>query len=177
MWNQPLPPVFAPRQRDNDGVEDRECNQARTRIERNPVQLIADEDQQDNDQARIRPELIQQEGDDEHDLHCAMCQQVNGTEEYGAAGQSICGMQYVVGDDVVGIFGQFTLSYHRSQMMDTARVNEEQKQPTHELDNAVEALGDDADLEDTVQPVRGFEHLYFPARQSNALGEFLVISL
>jgi hypothetical protein len=43
-------------------------------------------------------------------------------------------------------------------MMDTARGYEEQEHATYEFDQAVEALGDDADLEDTVQPVFWFEH-------------------
>ena len=74
----PLPPVLAPCQRDDDRIEDRECNQAGTRIQYNPVQLVTDEDQQDNDYAGIRPQLVQQQCDDERVLDGAMRQQVDG---------------------------------------------------------------------------------------------------
>jgi hypothetical protein len=73
-------------------------------------------------------------------------------------------MQQMGGDEVVRIFGQLALGQRRDKMMDPVGGQEQQQQSADQFGCPVEALADDPDLEDTIQPVLRFEHFStFPA--------------
>jgi len=71
------------------------------------VQLVSDEDQQEADHPGVGPNLVAQQRGNEHDLGNAVDKEVHGGEGHCRAGQAVGVAQQVVGDEVVGILGQF----------------------------------------------------------------------
>jgi hypothetical protein len=63
------------------------------------------------------------------------------------------------GHEVVRIFRELALGQRGNEMMDAAWCQEEQQEPTDQLSGPIEALADDADLEDAIQPVLRFKHV------------------
>jgi len=61
-------------------------------------------------------------------------------------------------DDVVRVLGELSLGDFAGQSLDPARGGEHQQKSADDFGDTVQALGDDADLEEPVQPVRRSEH-------------------
>ena len=167
LRDSPLPAVFPPRQHDDQRIEHGQHYQANAGLQDNPIQLVADEDQLNDDHARIRPELVQQQRDDEPDLDGAMHQQIYGAKDHRTPRESVRRMQKVASDKIVRIFRQLTSSQHRYHMMNAVGRHEEQEQTTDQLGKTVEAFANDADHKKAVEPVLGSEHDYVVPRRAN----------
>ncbi len=66
-------------------------------------------------------------------------------------------MQQMRRQVVVWILGELVLSQCSAQLVDGRRADDEQEHPTHDLEDAVEALQDDPDREGSVEQVAALE--------------------
>src|SRR5512138_1882231 len=80
-----VPPILPPGEPEHEQVEDGERDQSRGRVQRGPVDLVRDEQNQEHDQPGVRPQLVPQQRRDQDDLDHAVGQQIDGGERDGRA--------------------------------------------------------------------------------------------
>src|SRR5215207_1445270 len=153
-----LAPVFAHSQREDHGIENGEGDQAGGRVQRDPVRLVADEETQESDHPGIGPQLVEEQGDGQHDLHSAVGQQINGAEAHCTAGEGIRAVQKVRGDQIVRVLRQFSLGQEYGDVPNSIGTLQEEQDAAEQLSDPIDALADDADLKDPVKPIVRSEH-------------------
>lgn len=79
--------IFPPGQDQDGRVEQGERDQSDGRVERDPVQLVADKQGQDRNHPRARPQLVEKQRDDQDDLDEAVGEEIDGTEQDGWPGE------------------------------------------------------------------------------------------
>ncbi|MBG9885352.1 hypothetical protein ABE10_01875 [Bacillus toyonensis] len=122
------------------------------------VTLVADEGGQRDDHPGVGPQLLFQQRPHQHDLDDAVEEQIDAGEDRGLRIQSVGEMPeplpdggvLVSDDEVCGDPGE--PGAHRD------RVHEEEREPTHQLQDAIDAFEDDADLENAVQDTMSRVH-------------------
>src|SRR5262249_39616397 len=100
---------LAPSQPDHERVERGQSDEPGGWEERDPVELVHDEDDQSNYEPRVRPQLVAQQGSDEDDLDDAVNEQIGGGEPDCRSGQAITEMQHAGRDQVVRVLREFVL--------------------------------------------------------------------
>src|SRR4029453_1328387 len=88
-----LTPVFTRRQSEDEGIEDGQGDEAGGRVQRDPVELVTDEETEESDHPRIGPEPVEEQRDDQHDLDRTVRQQIDGTEAHRIAGKAVRAVQ------------------------------------------------------------------------------------
>src|SRR5829696_10164295 len=154
-----LTPVFTRRQREDQGIEDGQGDEAGGRVQSDPVQLVTDEETEESDHPGIGPELVEEQRDDQQDLDRAVRQQVDGTEAHRTAGEAVGTVENSCGDQIVRVLRQLPLGQDYGEVPDSIGASPEKEQAAEEFCRAVEALADDADLKEPVQPIAGSEHV------------------
>jgi hypothetical protein len=117
--------VFAPGEPHQQGVEDGEGDQADRRVHGEPVQLIADECQQQRHQPRVGPQVVSQHEHHEHQLRYAVAQQIDRAEQRGRRGQVAGRMQEVTGDEIVWVLGQLVRGQGAHDVVDLCWAKEQ----------------------------------------------------
>src|SRR5207247_4465446 len=126
--------VFAPGEPDQEGVEDGQRGQADGEVDGgDPVELVADEGQQQHDQPRVGPQLVFQHQRHQDYLGDAVAEQVDGAEQGGAVAQVGGGVQQVAGDQVVRVLAELVRGQHPDQVVDRGRAHHQQQDPAGDL--------------------------------------------
>ena len=144
-------PPFAPDQRDDQEVEDREQHQAGGVGRGEAVELVGDEERHHHQRGRISPAPAVQQAGDHRQLHQAVDQQVGGAEVLGLHREALRPVQQRGGDAVAGIGDDAGLGDAGDRVQDGGGADQEQQQAAGRLQRRDGALEQQADLEGLVQ--------------------------
>src|SRR5215472_14843021 len=118
-----------------------------------PVELVADERDQQRNQPRVRPELVPEDESDQDHLGGAVAEQVDRAEQRRAGREVPRSVQQVPREQVVRVLTELVRRQDAGQVRYRVRAHDEQQDSADHLQYPVQALEDQSDLE---RPVPAF---------------------
>src|SRR5438552_18969698 len=117
-----------------------------------PVQLVANEHDDERDGHRERPELYPPKEVDQEDFQNAMADEIDAGIHLRIDRDRCSGMAKRVGEPIVGLVRELMRGEYLNQIVDGAKRNEQKEDPACRFQNSIDSLDENRELEKAMQP-------------------------